>query len=208
MERDHTTNGTSEFPAVGIMKTSEVIVTSTEEALSSGRPDSAQVQKKASFLNTANAGRPTTQSKVYRPSGGIDPNKAAVKYCKCAMLFFIALIITWVPSTVNRIYTIVRPDKIIFGLNLAAALVLPLQGFWNAVIYMATSNFAVKSLWEDICHLCQRQSSNMISMQVQRHDGADTTNDLGDRASKFSSSSHPYDPERSSSQSELVGQAK
>lgn len=150
MEKDHTTNGTNEFPATGIMKTSEVIVTRTEEAAVSSRPNSGHMHKKPSFSNTPKSQGHRAQSKVYRPSGSIDPNKAALKYCKCAMLFFLALIVTWVPSTVNRIYNIVRPEDVVFGLNLAAALVLPLQGFWNAIVYTVTSTYAVKCLWIDV----------------------------------------------------------
>ena len=76
----------------------------------------------------------------------IDANSAAVSYCKCAMLFFIALLVTWVPSTVNRVVTLVHPKDAIFGLNYASGLVLPLQGFWNAVIYIFTSLPACKAL--------------------------------------------------------------
>jgi hypothetical protein len=44
-----------------------------------------------------------------------------------------------VPSTVNRVYSLVHPDHPLYVLNLISALVLPLQGFWNAMIYIATS---------------------------------------------------------------------
>lgn len=74
-------------------------------------------------------------------------NRAALNYCKCAVLFFIALLVTWVPSTINRVYTLVHPDSVIFGLDFASGLVLPLQGFWNAVVYIATSFPACKALF-------------------------------------------------------------
>ena len=75
-----------------------------------------------------------------------DGNRAALSYCKCAILFFLAMLCTWVPSSVNRVYSLVDPKAHIFALNLAASLVLPLQGFWNAVIYIATSLPACKLL--------------------------------------------------------------
>jgi hypothetical protein len=81
--------------------------------------------------------RPTTQQ----------ANRAALNYCKCAVLFFIALLVTWVPSTINRVYSLVHPDSVVFGLDFASGLVLPLQGFWNAAVYIATSFPACKALF-------------------------------------------------------------
>jgi hypothetical protein len=75
-----------------------------------------------------------------------DANKAAINYLKCALLFFAAMIVTWVPSTVNRLETLVRPKDPIFGLIYVSGLVLPLQGSWNATIYIFTSLPACKAL--------------------------------------------------------------
>ena len=44
-----------------------------------------------------------------------------------------------VPSTVNRVYQMIYPDKPVFILSALAAAVLPMQGFWNCTIYIATS---------------------------------------------------------------------
>ncbi|KAF2202894.1 family A G protein-coupled receptor-like protein [Delitschia confertaspora ATCC 74209] len=71
-------------------------------------------------------------------------NRAAWGYAKVAFLMFVALFIVWVPSTVNRVWSLLYPDNPLFGLNLAAAIVLPTQGFWNAVIYIVTSRYQVK----------------------------------------------------------------
>ncbi|KIW13976.1 hypothetical protein PV08_06757 [Exophiala spinifera] len=88
---------------------------------------------------------------VDRPSvKGVDANKAALSYCKTAMLFFIALIVVWVPSTINRVYTLAKPNDPQFGLEFASGLVLPLQGFWNTLIYIVTSLPACRALLEDI----------------------------------------------------------
>jgi len=69
----------------------------------------------------------------------MEGNAAAWGYFKVAFLMFAALIVVWVPSTVNRLQQFINKDKSIFGLNLASALVLPLQGFWNAMIYTSTT---------------------------------------------------------------------
>lgn len=74
--------------------------------------------------------------------------KAEWSYYKCALLFFVAVIVTWVPSSANRVYSLVFPEKVSFGLSLASGLVLPLQGFWNTLIYVTTSWPACKALYE------------------------------------------------------------
>lgn len=54
------------------------------------------------------------------------------------------------PSTVNRVYAIVQPERPIFVLNVVAAAVLPLQGFFNLVIYAHASRAEVKAAWKKI----------------------------------------------------------
>ncbi|KAJ5337501.1 uncharacterized protein N7506_005523 [Penicillium brevicompactum] len=80
----------------------------------------------------------------------IEASCAAWAYTKYAMLFFIALLVTWVPSTVNRVYAFARPDDYSFGLFYASSFVLPLQGFWNSLIYVSISWPAFKTLWRDL----------------------------------------------------------
>ncbi|ORY09186.1 hypothetical protein BCR34DRAFT_602979 [Clohesyomyces aquaticus] len=86
-----------------------------------------------SFTSTGPTGPPT------RRSPAMEGNTAAWGYFKVAFLMFAALFIVWVPSTVNRVQQFVDKDHPIFALNLASALVLPLQGFWNAMVYMSTT---------------------------------------------------------------------
>ncbi|KAK4215585.1 hypothetical protein QBC37DRAFT_371850 [Rhypophila decipiens] len=79
-----------------------------------------------------------------------EANSATWPYVKCAMLFFSALLITWIPSSGNRVYSLMNKNEISKPLFFASAFVLPLQGFWNAIIYMFTSWAACKSLWATI----------------------------------------------------------
>ncbi|KAH8651899.1 hypothetical protein BGZ60DRAFT_473601 [Tricladium varicosporioides] len=79
-----------------------------------------------------------------RPSG-IDKIKWA--YTKCAMLFAISILITWVPASINRVYGLRYPKDPSFALNIGSALVLPLQGFWNTVIYFTTSLSICRNVW-------------------------------------------------------------
>lgn len=99
-------------------------------------------------------------------------NSAAFAYYKYAILYFIALLVTWVsifrvsqssypwtcvltgqnqqvPSTINRVYSLFYPKNANFGLEFVSAFVLPLQGFWNSVIYIAIS-------WSTVMEFAQR----------------------------------------------------
>ncbi|KAJ5763122.1 CAMP receptor-like protein [Penicillium manginii] len=88
-----------------------------------------------------------TISSHRRSSAGENTSRAAWAYTKYAMLFFVALLVTWVPSTLNRVYAFARPDEFSFGLNFASSFVLPLQGFWNSVIYVSISWPAFWGIW-------------------------------------------------------------
>ncbi|KAL2211883.1 G-protein coupled receptor [Sarocladium strictum] len=76
-------------------------------------------------------------------------NNAAWAYTKCALLFFTALLITWIPSSANRVYSFVHAKSSSPPLEFMSAFVLPLQGWWNAVIYVVTSWKACKNLRYD-----------------------------------------------------------
>ncbi|KAK7897252.1 hypothetical protein LTR67_005141 [Exophiala xenobiotica] len=108
-----------------------------------------------------------TRVVVERPNVQVvDANKAALSYCKTAMLFFIALIVVWVPSTVNRVYTLIHPNDPQFGLEFASGLVLPLQGGWNTVIYVVTSLPACRALWADLMGGVRSSGARMHSSSL------------------------------------------
>lgn len=133
-------------------------------------------------VGIGSAASEATHSRVARTSSGRAPHRnhvnndstsAAWGYTKCAMLFFVSLIITWVsrtisdvggpvllsnetfltaqvPSTINRVYSLVHPEAVSFPLSYASGLVLPLQGFWNAVVYTITSLSASRALYRSL----------------------------------------------------------
>lgn len=132
---------------------SPVIVKTTEFHVTSEPSPGLNTNRQLSF--ESNQARQSPRVKAYstppdrnprQSLASIDANSAAISYCKCALLFFVALLVTWVPSTINRVVTLVHPNDIIFGLNYASGLVLPLQGFWNAMIYIFTSLPACRAL--------------------------------------------------------------
>jgi hypothetical protein len=67
----------------------------------------------------------------------LDPVKMA--YLRTSFIFGFAVLITWIPSSVNRLYSIANNGRINFPLSAISGSVLPLQGLWNALIYFTTS---------------------------------------------------------------------
>ncbi|KAI1335913.1 hypothetical protein F5Y15DRAFT_408836 [Xylariaceae sp. FL0016] len=67
----------------------------------------------------------------------MDPVKLA--YLRTSFVFAISVFVTWTPSSINRVHDLIYPNSYSFALNLAASVVLPLQGVWNAVIFYSTS---------------------------------------------------------------------
>lgn len=92
----------------------------------------------------------STYAPPARQRAVFEANSAMVSYTKVAGLFFIAMMITWIPSSANRLYSVVNPDQVSVALECLAAFVLPLQGFWNALIYATTSLPACRILWRQL----------------------------------------------------------
>lgn len=98
-----------------------------------------------------------------------EENVDAFLYARVAFLFFIALLITWVPSSVNRAYALAHPEHINFGLNLTSAIVFSSQGLLNCLVYMATSQSACRKLWakllrRDYVPPTKKEHSSMYTM--------------------------------------------
>lgn len=111
---------------------------------------------------------PTTPNGNVLPSGHLKNNKsgrratidahnAAWSYAKCALLFFTAMLVTWIPSSANRLYSLAQNGEISLPLEYMSAFVLPLQGFWNAIIYITTSWKACGMLICDVAALFSRR---------------------------------------------------
>jgi hypothetical protein len=101
-------------------------------------------------LPSAQTTQRAANSNPFRRRQAYEANNAAWSYSKCALLFFSALLITWIPSSANRVFSVVHTEESSIPLEYASALVLPLQGFWNAVIYIVTSWKACQMLADDI----------------------------------------------------------
>lgn len=62
-----------------------------------------------------------------------------MSYLRTSFIFAFAVLITWIPSSINRLYSLTNDNKVSFPLSVASGCVLPLQGVWNLLIYFTTS---------------------------------------------------------------------
>ena len=101
----------------------------------------------ATMMNRLRQVRSNASLKLKR----LDPVKMA--YLRTSFIFGFAVLITWIPSSINRLYSLTNDNKISFPLSVASGCVLPLQGVWNALIYFTTSWATVR---EEYAALLQR----------------------------------------------------
>ncbi|KAI1205945.1 family A G protein-coupled receptor-like protein [Annulohypoxylon truncatum] len=110
------------------------------------------------------------QAKSQKRRANFEANNAAWSYSKCALLFFTALLVTWIPSSANRVYSLVNTNKTEASLEIMSAIVLPLQGFWNMFIYVATSWEAVKITFADVMNRINGQRPEPNRYPSEFHD--------------------------------------
>ncbi|KAI4219439.1 MAG: hypothetical protein L6R36_008322 [Xanthoria steineri] len=135
-------------------KTTEVEITSELASLPSRNhaPYSVRIfsSTKSPMLSDAatTIDRTSIAAKQNRTNrAAMEANTAAWGYTKVALLFFVSLLITWVPSSINRVYSLIYRDSVSIPFTYASAVVLPLMGFWNTVIYITTSWSACKDVF-------------------------------------------------------------
>ncbi|KAG9504600.1 hypothetical protein J7337_004575 [Fusarium musae] len=94
-----------------------------------------------------------------------DPIKRA--YLRTSFLFALSVLVTWIPSSLNRIHSwLVGTSP--YEYHVATAAVLPLQGLWNAVIFFVTSGKPLREWYRNLRHP-QALDREMIETRVE-HD--------------------------------------
>ncbi|KAI6093098.1 family A G protein-coupled receptor-like protein [Hypoxylon rubiginosum] len=124
------------------------------------------------------------RGRVQKRRANYEANNAAWSYSKCAFLFFTALLVTWIPSSANRVYGVVNANDISAPLEIMSAIVLPLQGFWNTCIYMATSWEAVRMIFSDFWTRANGRSPELGQYGNDHHDKRNFAFRLGSRSSR------------------------
>lgn len=130
----------------------------------------------------------------------MEANRAAFGYTKVASLFFVSLLVTWVPSSINRVYSLIYPEDISVPYAYAAGIVLSLMGFWNSVIYITTSRAACTTLFLNLLRKFGRNDRGRLHIDS---DGAPESTTRGSsrlRGGKWGDSSEEL-------RGECVGQA-
>ncbi|KAF7876337.1 hypothetical protein EAF04_001430 [Stromatinia cepivora] len=110
-------------------------------------PTTNETHEETTSTTTTRPGLPPAQQSRNSVAPNKQANAALWAYAKVSLLFFLAMMITWIPSTANRIYSICYPGMVNMSLQYISVFVLPLQGFWNATIYILTSMDACKVFW-------------------------------------------------------------
>lgn len=105
----------------------------------------------------------------------MEMNNAAWSYTKCAILFFTAMLITWIPSSANRVYSVVNDGKAVVGLEYASSTVLPLQGLWNCLIYIVTSWTGCKNYFRELGLAPQPRATDSVPLRADFGMRRDTT---------------------------------
>jgi hypothetical protein len=188
-QNDISTHGAIHSSSPKIAKTVEVHVTTEPAQIPSSTQPPGFASRQISVSHEPN---PPSSSTRYdrRPRKSIPSsaaNRAAINYCKCALLFFIAMLVTWVPSTLNRLIELANPKESIFALNYASSMVLPLQGFWNAIIYIFTSLPASKALVRRI------MTALHIGQMPRLRNGQFSTTDASSSSHGLGSKNRPVD---------------
>ena len=96
----------------------------------------------------------------------MEANSAVWGYTKVALLFFVSLLVTWVPSSINRVYALVHPNQVPKSYEYAAGIVLSLMGFWNSVIYIATSRAACQVLGRKVFGKKREEGSEIPAKRI------------------------------------------
>ncbi|KAJ5806244.1 uncharacterized protein N7503_003846 [Penicillium pulvis] len=166
------------------MKRVEVQITTEIAGESCEVGQDGKFSQYAAFVSSAEHTNANTSNALKSTPKMSSSDAAAWAYTKCAMLFFAALLITWVPSTINRVYTLIAEGKDNFALCYFEALVLPLQGFWNCIIYITTSLGACRKLWASLfTHRPISQRIALSNMDRERNfsrieEASESTKDL------------------------------
>ncbi|KAF9765873.1 hypothetical protein IL306_001798 [Fusarium sp. DS 682] len=98
-----------------------------------------------------------------------DPIKRA--YLRTSFLFALSVLVTWIPSSLNRIHSwLVGTSP--YEYHVAAAAVLPLQGLWNAVIFFVTSGGPLREWARNLRRQPQIFEREMIETRVEHDEHA------------------------------------
>ncbi|KAM3475635.1 hypothetical protein MY5147_003647 [Beauveria neobassiana] len=159
------------------------------------------VQYVSSVESPSQNGRQAQQSPLKRAMASVksacrqftvaDPVKRA--YLRTSFLFAISVLVTWIPSSMNRIHSWIAGQSP-YQFHVATAAVLPLQGLWNAIIFFVTSwnvfqrhrrNTAASAAAAEAIDRLRQDSANRNNNHNNNSGGSRASN--GDDAGRYGS---------------------
>jgi hypothetical protein len=118
-------------------------------------------------------------------------DKVKWAYTKVAVLFAVSILITWAPASANRVYGLRYPEHPSYVLNVASAIVLPLQGLWNMVIFFTTSISICKKVVARLRtrnEVCGFRRLDIVHLGGRREKGSESIVELSTSRSRISRS--------------------
>ncbi|KAG5990325.1 hypothetical protein E4U43_004308 [Claviceps pusilla] len=115
----------------------------------------------------------------------LDPVK--MSYLRTSFIFALSVLITWIPSSVNRLYSLANQGQVSYSLSVASGCVLPLQGVWNAIIFFTTSWSSVqaeaRALKARFGHGCREypRGTTRLDSRLGLSPSTDTSDEFGER---------------------------
>jgi hypothetical protein len=124
----------------------------SENSMQYSWPEKSLVDRQRDSITITEVPTTVTNSNLIptRRYAAMEANTAIYSYTKVSLLFFCVMMITWIPSSANRVYSVVHKGQVSLALEYISAACLPLQGFWNAAIYTITSWPACRALWNQL----------------------------------------------------------
>ncbi|KAK0509878.1 hypothetical protein JMJ35_007272 [Cladonia borealis] len=119
-------NGNGRFSELSTSSTSKSysVAVTTESPSFSSRPGLPHIKSSSS-----STGGPGGRHHNRQPNrAAMEANRAAYSYTFIASLFFVSLLVTWVPSSINRVYSLIHPEAVSEEYAYAAGVVLSLMG--------------------------------------------------------------------------------
>ncbi|KAG6030216.1 hypothetical protein E4U41_000157 [Claviceps citrina] len=114
----------------------------------------------------------------------LDPVK--MSYLRTSFIFGLSVLITWIPSSVNRLYSLANQGQVSYPLSVASGCVLPLQGVWNAIIFFTTSWSSVqaeaRALRARLGHGCREypRGTTRLDSRLGLSSSRDASDDFGE----------------------------
>jgi len=117
--------------------------------------DSPRDATRGSSNQLANYSRPPASN----PNALATVEEAQKQYVTIAFMYFIGLMLVWIPASANRVWSLIYPGEFNYGLQCVAAFVLPIQGLVNFIIFVYVTRNELQVLARRLSVMIRGKSS-------------------------------------------------